>query len=255
MQQTNCHLTFLYAFPVHLDANTHYRLHAHSYHELVLVQSGRFRSRVCGHEYTAVPCDILLYRARTPHEEWAEDGKPVLTWLCTFEWNGFALDEPILRRDTHGKVQDLLAELFPLHFRDKITGSDQCHVQECPTILRALLAELELLRPRGPQAVVEKARAFVRTHLDEPISIEDVAQHVGLSRSHFTRLFHATAGRTPWSDVQHLRVEEASRLIATTTMCLHEVASHVGIANEFHLSRLLKTILGVGVRDLRAPGK
>ncbi len=251
VEPNNPDLNFLYAFSVHNEVNIHYRLHAHRYHELVLVQNGRFRSHVLGNEYIALPGDILLYPARTPHEEWGDENKHVITWTCGFEYNGFPLDEPVLRRDVDGAIQDFLIALTPLHYQDKVSGTMERHKSECRTVLQSLLTEMERLKLRGPQATVEKVRAYIRAHLADTITIDDMAACAGLSRSHFSRLFHASAGRTPWAEVQYLRMEEARRLLTTTTLALHEVAPHVGVANEFHLSRLLKNVLGVRVSDLR----
>jgi len=242
---------FLFAFPVYNAPHRHYRLHTHWFHELILVNNGRFRSRAAGEEHIAVPGDILFYTAHTPHEEWAESDETVVTWACGFRGGTFAPDEPVFRRDTYGKVQKILSQLTAFLVLDKFGGMRIPNNQAIPPIVQVLLAELERVKPQGPHALVDKVRAFVRSRIAQPISVEDLARHVGLSRCHFFKIYRDTTGRTPWKDIQLLRLEEAQRLIATTSMPLHEIAPRVGIASEYHLSRLIKSILGVGVRELR----
>jgi len=78
---------------------------------------------------------------------------------------------------------------------------------------------------------------------------------VGLTKNHFIRQYRILAGRTPMEDVRFLRVEKASELIVATPLPLHEIAPLVGIPNVYHLSKLLKSLLGVGVRELRCQNK
>ncbi|HOR78661.1 MAG TPA: cupin domain-containing protein, partial [Anaerolineaceae bacterium] len=72
-----------------MRANEHYPEHKHPHHELIVVQRGRLRIRLSGVEHIAGPGDIALYSANSLHEEWAEDGEPVLTWVCVFHSEGF----------------------------------------------------------------------------------------------------------------------------------------------------------------------
>ena len=243
--------TMHYAFPVYHDLNKHYELHSHDFHELVFIQSGRFRSQVGMEEHIAVPGDVLLYVADTTHEEWAEGSEQAISLACAFYWDGFGPDEPVFRRDAHGQVQRFMSELSSLHIFDEIARSKERSTREAPIILRALIAELERLKPHGPHAMVDRVRAYVRSRMAEPISVEDVADYVGFSRAHFSKMYHAVTGRTPWNDIQLMRVEEARRLIASTSLPLHDIAPKVGIATEYHLSRLLRSLLGTGVRELR----
>lgn len=242
---------FRWAGPMHTEANSHYELHHHPWNELVLVQQGRYRSSVSGKEYIAAAGDVLLYTTGTPHEEWTEDGMPVLTWACAFEWDGFGPQEPVYRRDTCGKIQDLLSTLTAIYLGIRLHGWPQGQMEQCATILDNLLAELKKLEAHGPYAMVEQARALIRSRMAETFTVEELAAGVGLSRSHFTREYSALTGRTPAEDITRMRVEEAHRLILTTSLPLKAIAPQVGIATEYHLSRLLKSILGVGVRDLR----
>ena len=119
------------------------------------------------------------------------------------------------------------------------------------TFLKRLVDELVETNQHAGQATVDKARKYIYEHIDEPLAIKELAGHVGLSRAQFFRTYQAVTGRTPWSDVQFIRMQEAKRLIATTSLPLHQIAPRVGISTEYHLSRLLKTLLGVGVKDLR----
>jgi len=244
-------LKLRHAYTVRNDAGSHYRLHAHLFHELVLVLSGEYRVRCGKEERIATSGDILLYTAHTPHEEWV-DGNTAMTWLCWFEGDVFEQDEPVFRRDQYGKIETLLAELSSFYTFSLYTNSRSLE-GECLDVLKCLINELKHLNKHGAAETIEEARAFVRANIMQPLSVEELAERAGFSRSHFSQLYRSIVGHTPWNDIQRIRVEEAKRLIETTKLPLREIAPRVGIANEYHLSRLLKSVLGLSVRDLRRP--
>jgi len=247
-------LKLLSAYPVYNEPGSHYRLHAHPFHELVLIHKGQYRARYGNDERIAVPGDILLYTAHTEHEEWVQSRTTVMTWCCWFEGDIFAPNEPVSRKDKNGKVQTLLAELSSL-YTYLITGGKASREQECRVILQAMVDELKRLKTRGTAEIIEEAQAFIKSNLAQPFTVEELADHAGFSRCHFSELYRDATGQTPWNDIQRIRMEEAKRLIETTNLPLREIAPRVGIANEYHLSRLLKSLLGVGVRDLRHSSK
>ncbi len=243
-------LKFVSAYPVYTKPASHYRLHAHPFHEVILVQHGSFRTRVGNEEHTAIAGDVLIYTAHLAHEEWAESKNTVVTWCCWFEGDIFNPDEFMFRKDTNGKVQTLLGELFALHAYVMSDGKDS-REQECQDTLALLVEELSHLKTPGTADVIERSRAYIRSNLARPLTVDELAKHVRLSRGHFSFLYKNVAGLTPRDDIQRLRVEEAKHLIETTTLPLREIAPKVGIANEYHLSRLLKSLLKTGVRQLR----
>ncbi len=211
------------------------------------MQQGRLRAHVAGSEYIVSTGDVILYPANVQHEEWAENNKPALTWACGFRHKDLEPDGIIYCRDSRSRVQELVAQLaHEYHERGMVT-------REGKAILQKILAEIKRLQAHEPRTTIDQARAFMLQNLANTFTLEDLASVVGISKTHLTRQYRAITGRTPMEDARHLRIEEARRLILTTTLPLQEIAPRIGIKNEFHLSRLLKAVLGVGVRDLRPP--
>ncbi len=241
---------FRFACSNYISSFYHYEPHAHEWHELVLVQRGRLRVQIEDSQQFVGPNDIALYPAGTVHEEWAEDGAPVLTWVCAFNWAGFDKAAALFCHDAHDRVQVLLACLVSEHYAHMPWPKER---EYGDPLLQAVLAELDRLTAREPQAIVELVRAFIRDNIREPFTLGDLAQISGISKTHLARLFSSVTGRTPMEDARFLRVEEARKLILSTNLPLSEIAPMVGIANEHYLSRLLKSLLNVGVRDLRRP--
>jgi len=234
------------AHPFRIEAGAHYEPHAHDHHELILIQQGRLRVRIMNSEHIAHAGNVLLYPAGKLHEEWVLDGKPVVNWVCKFQWAG--LSSPLFCHDPQGRLQDLVVKLSLMMRWPNARGSD---AESRADLLRVLIDEITRLAAHGPQELVDIVRRYVREHIEEPFTLNDLAAVSGLSVSHLLRQYRAVTGRTPMKDARFLRLEEARRLIVTTTLPLHQIAPRVGIANEHHLSRLLKSLLGVSARELR----
>lgn len=237
-----------WAYPNLLRPKTHFPTHAHSEHELVVIQQGRYRVRACGREHLAEHGDILFYPAGTVHEEWVEGEAPVLTWVCWFESDDFGPQDAVFRKDIHGHVMECIADLHDLFHRNEQYGGIHTLF---PRALETLIAELKATPSLDSNVMVDTVRAHIRSHLTEEFSVKGLADVAGLSRTHFARQYRALTGRSPMEDVRFIRIQEASRLIATTHLPLHEIAPIVGICDAYHLSKLLKAMLGVTVRDLR----
>lgn len=69
------------------------------------------------------------------------------------------------------------------------------------------------------------------THLDQRLSVDDLAAHAGMSRRNFTRRFTEATGTTPARWVMRSRLDEARRLLETTSWSIDRVARTCGFTN------------------------
>lgn len=68
-------------------------------------------------------------------------------------------------------------------------------------------------------------------HLDEPLSVDLLAARAGMSRRNFTRRFAEVTGSTPARWVLARRLDEARRLLETTSRPIERVARACGFAS------------------------
>lgn len=94
--------------------------------------------------------------------------------------------------------------------------------------------------------IVVLAKRAIREHFAEPgFSLEDAGVQVGVSKNHLSFEFSRETGETFTEFLSRTRVEEAKRLLATTSLMVYEVGERVGYPNVEHFSRVFKKVVGV----------
>ena len=126
------------------------------------------------------------------------------------------------------KLKNLL-ELFLLHLHRENTttkrpsGSNQEHYDE-----------------RQMNTLTE----FLLAHLGETLSLEEMANAVGISVSKLRRLVHAQQGEGVNSYFLNLKIREARRLIRETSLNMTEIAEQLGFCSLHYFSRQFKNRVG-----------
>lgn len=92
---------------------------------------------------------------------------------------------------------------------------------------------------------------YVGDNLAHDLTLDELAGVAHMSAFHFSRLFKRSTGLSPHQYVVRKRVERAKDLLTNTEFTLHEVAISVGFADQSHLSKHTKRLLGVSPRSFR----
>ena len=81
-------------------------------------------------------------------------------------------------------------------------------------------------------------------HLDEDLTVEDLARQANVSARTFARRFKAVVGTTPLQWLLNQRVLTARRLLETTNLSVEHIASHVGFGTATSLRTHFHRSLG-----------
>ncbi len=93
---------------------------------------------------------------------------------------------------------------------------------------------------------------YVDQHLGEPVTLEMIAHVAGISPSHFSELFRQCMGQAPHQYLMARRIDRARDLLCKTDLSIAEVAMSVGLADQSHLTRLMRRFTGLTPRMLRS---
>jgi AraC-like DNA-binding protein len=212
--------------------------HAHDFAEAIVVRGGSMVVTSDGRRLTSSAGDVFVYPPGFSHSERVKGGAPLD--ILFFGFRDRVRSRPLSAHDHSGRLRVisewLLQEQRTSHARKQRTMDG---------LLAAFLAEFEKAAAPRPDTLVESTREYVREHLSQRLRVEELAAHAGMSRAHFIRAFRRAAGRPPMADVRLQRAEAARELIVTTDLPLKAIAPQVGLADEFHLSRTVRRVLGV----------
>lgn len=101
------------------------------------------------------------------------------------------------------------------------------------------------------ELMIEEALRFIADNLNSDLSVEMIADHVGLSESHFSRKFKKALNSSPKEYVIRKRLNEAKCLLKTTSLAVKEIAFLVGFNSESHFCNTFTAQNGLSPKKFR----
>jgi AraC family transcriptional regulator len=99
-------------------------------------------------------------------------------------------------------------------------------------------------RPRLERRRLQRVLNFIETHLENEITVAQLAAAARLSAFHFSRAFKATTGRAPYRYVSDRRMSHAKWLLAETDRSLADIADACGFSSPGNFSRAFQRATG-----------
>lgn len=101
------------------------------------------------------------------------------------------------------------------------------------------------------QTYVEFALDYIHTNYQSPVSVEDLAELLGVSQPYLFRIFKAVTGKSPKTYLGDYRLLQAKKLLAETKLTVTEVANSVGYPDALAFSRFFSKNEGTSPRAYR----
>ena len=98
---------------------------------------------------------------------------------------------------------------------------------------------------------IKKAIDFITTNHEKDISLDDVADHVGLNKYYFAHEFRNITGFTFVAYLNKLRCEMAKRLLITNKTSISEVAKQCGFNSKSYFAKTFKKYMGLLPNEYR----
>ncbi|OXS54023.1 hypothetical protein B1A99_27705 [Cohnella sp. CIP 111063] len=100
-----------------------------------------------------------------------------------------------------------------------------------------------------PRDRIDTVIAYMKRHLGEKMTRDQLAEMAGLTPEHFSRIFKKHTGQSPVDYLIRIRVERAEELLRSTPLAIKEVAKQVGIEDPYYFSRVFKRVTGAAPSD------
>jgi AraC-like DNA-binding protein len=96
---------------------------------------------------------------------------------------------------------------------------------------------------------------YMREHLTEMLTLEQLAEVAGMSTSHFSAVFRQKVQSSPIQFFTVLKIQQACRLLEYSRLRIKEIAYQIGYSDPYHFSRVFTTVMGISPRDFRKADK
>lgn len=100
-------------------------------------------------------------------------------------------------------------------------------------------------------AFIEESLNYIKEHLEDDLSLEQIAQHIHINESYFSRTFKKECGNSVISYINNLRINKAKELLATSNLKTFEISEAVGIHDPAYFSVLFKKNTGMSPKAYR----
>jgi len=223
----------------------HYLIHYVSGGHGTYAVGGRTYALGAGDMFLARPGETILYRADTDAPwvyDWVGFHGPEAAGLLAE--TDFSPETPVLHFEGDDSPRQLLRDIYqsrggrPFE-RARMTG-------KLYVFLSWLLerSRHERRRRQAGEGHVERACAFIANNFASPVTVEDVAGHVGVCRSRLYRAFLEHMKMSPAQYLTQFRMRQACLLLESTDLPVKAVAYSVGFEDPLYFSRRFREVAG-----------
>jgi AraC family transcriptional regulator len=110
---------------------------------------------------------------------------------------------------------------------------------------------VQLYRGGLGSARLRRVKELVHAKMDDDLSLDEMAQSVGLSTAHFARMFRKSTGKTPHQFVLRQRLERAKAMLRAPEARVLDVALACGFKTQQHFAQVFRDVWGVSPTEYR----
>ncbi|MCR5641705.1 MAG: AraC family transcriptional regulator [Lachnospiraceae bacterium] len=216
----------------------HYLIH------VIIRGKGRYRydhkeyTLSAGDAFLVYPGSLVTYEADAKEPwEYAWVGFNGSDAAVILEATDFTRSEPVIY---HVPLQEQLQQQIRRIY--EASGNDFNHSVEMTGHLYTLLStfmhcSMGRSMTNTGQSYVQKSIEYISANYSYPITVEDIAAYVGLSRSQLFRSFRSVLSQSPKEYLTEFRLRQASYLLESTNLSITAIANSVGFDNSLYFSK------------------
>lgn len=233
------------------------KLDSHKNYFLVYMRQGTLFFEADGSEFSADRGQVVLIDCRKPHRYYAKDYVELL-WLHFDGANAADFYEHILsfKNGRHlftlppeNRIERNMTEIITtLRNGESLTEAE--HSMKIYNILCGLLFPSRKPVSKDDHPIAH-AICYINEHLYEDLALRQLADHVGLSLSHFSRQFRSYTGFSPHEYIILHRIGEAKLLLHSTSLSVKEIAYQTGYHSEVNFIASFTDKVGVSPTSFR----
>ena len=224
-----------------------FKAHKHDCIELLYFLYGNARVITGDTSVQASFYDIVIYPKGMLHTECLQfdhHQEIICLWV---DIPGLDLPEILRIQDKDAHVKWLFENLHA-EYKSK---------SPCPALLThytksiALILGRHFFEKRTESDMVSRVILYMQDHLTEPISVQQLADMVYVSKSYLSRLFKQKTGVSLMDYLNSLRMESAKAMLVASNLNTEEIAYQTGYHSTKFFYRAFRAYTGMSTREYR----
>jgi AraC-like DNA-binding protein len=223
---------------------------------------GAGRLRYERQERRVGPGETMLVVIPHDHRYWIEEGERwEFFWLATTGQEALRLHHAILaaagpvfrlRPETTERLAALSLDLRDAKSESPGAASAIAYAATM-AVYDDILGGGDSVR-KGQNATIGRVITHIRSHLDAPLDVPNLADYAGLSRAHFSRVFAERQGVSPATFVLTERMRRAASLLVSGAASVKEVSRACGFEDPNYFAKVFRRSFGLSPTEFRTTG-
>ena len=113
-------------------------------------------------------------------------------------------------------------------------------INYCPKV-----TEKNFIYENEYETIVSLAEEFIINNLGSPLNVKTIAKHINMSSSHFSKIFKAQTGSSPYEYVLDLRLNKAKEYLIESDKSIEQIAELCGFNSESNFVYFFKKSTGL----------
>lgn len=167
----------------------------------------------------------------------------------------FSEEQPVIDIGLNEEFVSLYSRALDVAEADSVAS--QQHLAGIVMHMLGLVISLSRNRQFEMSAIrqkIEKARIYMKEHVGENISVEQLAADLNISYSWFRKAFREYTGYAPAKYFQELRIQRAKQMLVGTPLSAKEIAVELGYGSAEYFYCMFKKSTGLTPHEYRSYG-
>lgn len=161
----------------------------------------------------------------------------------------FSEDSPVILTDLNNQFENYIMDIYKsqgIHDSAKIKMSGYL-------LLGLSLLVEQAKQTKGRQDITNvytiKAMEYIEYNHAGKLSVQDIADYIGISRSQLYRVFMDTYQKSPIQMILEFRIRMACELLKNSKLSIGSVGFSVGFEDNLYFSRAFRKVMGISPRE------
>ena len=249
--------------------------HWHTAMEIISPVENVYDARVNGEDYRLNPGDIFIIPPGEVHEltapEWGKRFIFLMNITLISRLKGFSgiqsiLSHPLhITKESYPKIYEDIYQILLQIRNEYFNNNDYAELTIQSLLLNMfvkigenhnnadeLFPNVRLYKQKEYVQKFNQALEYIDSHYMDDVSLEDVADQIGFSKYHFSRLFKQYTGYTFCDYLTFRRIKVAEDYLASPDYSITEVAMQAGFSSISTFNRLFKQQKGCTPSEYRS---